>query len=313
MLIARLLTKDTACFQEQQLVNPIGYIQAGTEVHIFQTQGEVSQVYSPRHEQLCWLKNRGFAAVSYLHPDDLANTMRWQTLVERFLPEFEDALTTELVLAVIAKETRGDPHAVDASGQDIKLLGQASVGVGGTVPRPHLPCYETLVGPNGKDEYPCQVYLTMYVLDAAIELAHQLNTGAPAPLSSFSGTILIDTECRKHAVGGDVIGWMLAGSRFQGSGYVRGNDGQPSAVHIYSDRHEDYCWVDIEAVKLDGELAHATPAPTEYTHEDIVLGLRLFNCSVESVLNDACITYGDTPYAQDIIENILPVIVENLQ
>jgi len=103
-----------------------------------------------------------FIEPSPLHPVSIQNTMRWVTLIERWMPDFEDTLDVPLVLSVILKESKGDPHAVDESG-----LGD-SVGVMQVIPKTWIPCYSTLVSENGKDEYGCQIYAGMWLLDKTI-------------------------------------------------------------------------------------------------------------------------------------------------
>ena|SRR3990172_3905233 len=140
--------RDVYCYQGEI---PIGVVLAGTEVEVLDQTETQSLIFSERHNAECWIENRAFDKPSYIHPDHLKDVMRWETLVRRWLPDFPN-LSVELVLSVVYKETAGDPHAVDQTGNDVRLVGQASVGLMGAIPRPHLVCYETLTGPNGKDE-----------------------------------------------------------------------------------------------------------------------------------------------------------------
>ena len=159
-------------------------VTAGSQVIILE-HGDPFLVYSIKHKNACYLSKNAFVEPGYIHPSDLANTMRWETLVNRWLPLFPDTLTTELVLSVIYKETGGNPHATDQTGNDVRLVGYASVGLMGAIARPNLPCYDTLTAPSGKDAYSCQIYLGMWILDWSIRRAHFLReTASEYPISA---------------------------------------------------------------------------------------------------------------------------------
>lgn len=305
-------TRDSYCIRDKDGVS-IGVVLAGTSVTVLDERADDYLIFSERHGQECWVDKDAFAEVGYLHPEDLKNTMRWLPLVERWMPEFEDTLTPELVLAVIAKETKGNPYAVDATGNDVRLVGAASVGVMGFIPRPHLPCYATLTSANGKDEYPCQIYGGMFVLDSAIRQAHQLNLGLADPLSPpvlYGGELLQDAECTSKPDGGVSVGWLEKGIHIEGVAVVHNGAGAVSYVQVYSMKHGRSCWIEakfIEHAEIETPTAEQSPI---YTQADIELGLQLYNCSLEGVLNNTCSSWGGAAYSDDIIKNILPDIVE---
>jgi len=171
-LLAALVRTDGYCtLPSGELA---GVVTAGSYVVVTGASEDYLLVYSHKHGQ-CWLSKSVFQEPGYIHPDDLLSTMRWQTLVNRWLVYFP-TLSTELVLSVIYAETAGTPHAVDVTGNDVRLVGEASVGVMGAIPRVNLPCYATLTSENGKDEYGCQIYLGMYILDWAVRRAHEIRT-----------------------------------------------------------------------------------------------------------------------------------------
>ena len=298
------MERDAYCVRDNGV--SVGVVLAGTEVEIFGRANGRSLIYSERHETACWIDNSAFDEPDYIHPADLERTLKWRGLVRRWLPYFPDTLTEELVLSVIYKETKGDPHAVDGTGNDIRLVGAASVGVMGAIPRPHLPCYEQLIGLNGKDEYPCQIYLGMWILDRAIKQAHELRAGRVS-LPVSTGIMPEDRVCT--SMSGSAVGWLREGEQIEVAKVQQNGAGIATDAWVYSERHGRSCWISLEGVDLE---AAPETEQSEITQEDIELGLALYGCSEENVLADNCLPWGNETYYNLVLDVIMPEIIEAL-
>ena len=301
------VAKDVYCFQGEV---PIGVVLAGTEVEVLDEQDGKSLIFSERHGAECWISNTAFETPNFIHPADLENVLRWETLVNRWIAGFPN-LTTELVLSVVYKETGGNPHAVDQTGNDVRLVGQASVGLMGAIPRKHLPCYATLTGSNGQDEYGCQLYLGMFILNSAIQQAHELRVGKILPPSIFEGTIIQDAVCNTHAYDGSAVAWLRSGEKVKA--FRTAQDGSAKITHaqIYLERYGVSCWVEIDSVQQG--LRPPPPPPDEpITDADIEMGLWLFGCTLENVLADNCLSWGREAYSDLVLRVIMPEITSAL-
>lgn len=308
MLFASLtatVERDAFCYRNEI---PVGVVVAGTEVEVLEQRADETLIYSEKHNAECWISNKAFEERGYIHPDDLERTLKWRTLVQRWMPDFPN-LTEELVLSVIYKETRGDPHAVDATGNDIAMVGEASVGLMGAIPRRHLPCYETLTGANGKDEYGCQLYLGMFILNSAIEQAHELRVGTFRLQPAYVGTLTRDSECTADGI---AVGWLLEGTVVDIVKAVHDASGNLSDAKVYSERHGRFCWLKLKDVEL-AEPPSVEVQEAEITAEDIEMGLWLYGCSLENVLNDNCLPWGRDAYSDLVLDVILPEIEQALE
>ena len=88
---------------------------------------------------------------------------RWSPIVNRYTEMFD--LDRALVLAVIARESEGNPFAKDGTG-----LGD-SVGLMQVIPRTNYPRYNELTGPYGETDYDSQIYTGMWMLSNIIKKA----------------------------------------------------------------------------------------------------------------------------------------------
>lgn len=306
-ILSMTVQSDAYCVRDDGV--SVGVVLAGTVVEVIEQGEDKSLIYSPRHEEQCWVNNSAFEERGYIHPDDLEQTLKWQTLVELWLPDFPD-LSLELVLSVVYKETKGDPHAVDATGNDIRMVGAASVGLMGAIPRTHLPCYQALTAPDGKDAYGCQLYLGMYILNSAIQQAHDLRVGGITATPLIAGVTTQDVECTWDDW---TVGWLPAGTRVEGIATVRDATGQTSKVKVFSEKHGRHCWVAIKYLQLDDSPPVVEEAERVITREDIALGLELYGCTLENVLADNCLPWGGETYATLVLDTILPEITEALK
>jgi hypothetical protein len=210
--LAAFVRSDSYCYIDVANRVTAGVVTTGSWVIVTGIEQEYLQVYSQAHNTQCWLPTAAFQEPPFIHPEDLKNTLKWETLVRRWLPLFPDTLTAELVLSVVYKETAGNPHAVDQTGNDVRLVGYASVGLMGAIARPNLPCYRTLTSENGKDEYGCQLYLGMYILDWAIRRAHEIRTqdiehGTPITLADVELGLQLYNCSEESVLAGTCASW----------------------------------------------------------------------------------------------------------
>lgn len=302
--------RDAYCYLPGNI--PVGVVLAGTLVEVLEETETRSLIFSERHNAECWISNAAFEEPGFIHPDHLSDVMRWETLTDRWIDSFPN-LTTELVLSVVYKETAGDPHATDRTGNDLRLVGAASVGLMGAIPRPHLPCYTTLTGPNGRNEYSCQLYLGMFILNSAIQQAHELRVGPTTPASIFEGVMTQDAVCRTHIRGGKDVAWLRTGEKVNAFKTAVNVEKVVSHARIYLERYSVYCWVAIEKLQR-GQRPPPPPVVDEtITEADVELGLQLYGCTLENVLNDNCLSWGGPTYTDLVLDIILPEIQAALE
>lgn len=92
-------------------------------------------------------------------------TWQWRTRVE-LVNDLFPRVSVALTLAVIARESNGDPAATDQTG-----YGQ-SIGLMQVVPQTWLPNYEKLIGSTGGTNYDAQIYTGMWMLENIIRQAN---------------------------------------------------------------------------------------------------------------------------------------------
>ena len=299
--------RDSYCVNDDGV--SVGVVLAGTEVTVLEQKDGKSLIFSERHGVECWIDDFAFEPLTYIHPVDLEKVMRWRGIVERWLPSFPDTLTEELVLSIIFKETHGNPRAVDGTGNDIRLVGAASVGVMGAIPRPHLPCYEQLTGPNKRSDVACQIYLGMYILDSAIWQAHELRTGNRISFAVSLGTIPEDRVCTA-TLEGEPVGWLREGEQIEVLKVIQNVAGIQTHARIYSERHGRNCWVSLDGVTF----ADAPESEDEkITPEDVEMGIWLYGCTLENVLADNCLSWGRDTYSDLVLNTIMPEITDALK
>lgn len=155
--------RDGACYRDSKSYELIGYVVEGNEVTLTgNSSGERIEIYSPRHSQYCWTTETIFKERAPITDYAIERVMRWTVLVQRWMPDFTDTLTEPLVLAVMAKESKGEMNAVDVTG-----LGD-SVGVMQVIPRQWVPGSYCIGEPR------CNIYAGMWYLDTVIHKAREV-------------------------------------------------------------------------------------------------------------------------------------------
>src|SRR3989304_5323606 len=109
---------------------------------------------------------------------------------------------------------------------------------------------KTLTGPNGKDEYGCQLYLGMFILNSAIQQAHEERVGATSA-AGLMGTVITDAECTTFVYDGIAIGWVRKGERVKIMQTARDATGDVSHVKLASERFKRPCWIAVGDIDQD--------------------------------------------------------------
>src|SRR5690606_22203158 len=137
---------------------------------------------------------------------------------------------------------------------------------------------DKLTGPSAKDESACAIYLGMYILNSAIQSAHEYRVRGGLFLPAMAGPLRRDPQRTTTPGGSNAEGWLLAGT-YVGSGKtIQDGAGVMTHAKVYDERHDRFCWIGTANVEL--ETAPQVEAHyTAITEDDVRLGLALYNCS----------------------------------